>query len=85
MIVNKNEFIKSFLNDDTTKKANNLFMILNDDKIEVVNYYTIIASKKINDDTINLNIKKYSQTTSKNQNLIKRLATQKGYTIKEYQ
>lgn len=85
MIKNKIEFIKDFLNDDTNTKANNLYMIVNDDIINLVNYSTIIASKKINDDTINLNIKKYSQTTSKNQNLIKRLATQKGYTIKEYQ
>ena len=60
-------------------------MYRSDDIINLVNYNTIIASKKINDDTINLNIKKYSQTTSKNQNEIKRQATQKGYTIKEYQ
>lgn len=85
MIVNKKEFIKSFLNDDTTKKSSNLYMFISDDIINLVNYKTIIASKKINDDTINLNIKKYSQTTSKNQNEIKRQATQKGYTIKEYQ
>ena len=84
MIVNKREFITSFLNDDTTKKSSNLYMIIDDNKIMMINYNTIIASKKINDDTINLNIKKYSQTTSKNQNLIKRLATQKGYIIKEY-
>ena len=84
MIVNKREFITSFLNDDTTKKSSNLYMIIDDNKIMMINYNTIIASKKINDDKINLNIKKYSQTTSKNQNLIKRLATQKGYTIKEY-
>lgn len=85
MIVNKKEFIKSFLNDDTTKKSSNLYMFINDDIINLVNYNTIIASKKINDDIINLNIKKYSQTTSKNQNEIKRQATQKGYIIKEYQ
>lgn len=85
MIVNKKEFIKSFLNDDTTKKSSNLYMFISDDIINLVNYNTIIASKKINDDTINLNIKKYSQTTSKNQNEIKRQATQKGYIIKEYQ
>ena len=85
MIVNKKEFIKSFLNDDTTKKSSNLYMFISDDIINLVNYKTIIASKKINDDTINLNIKKYSQTTSKNQNEIKRQATIKGYTIKEYQ
>lgn len=84
MIVNKREFITSFLNDDTTKKSSNLKMIVNNNIISIVNYYTIIASKKINDDTINLNIKKYSQTTTKNQNEIKRQATQKGYIIKEY-
>lgn len=84
MIKNKIEFINDFLNDDTNTKANNLYMYRSDDIINLVNYNTIIASKKINDDKINLNIKKYSQTTSKNQNLIKRLATQKGYIIKEY-
>lgn len=84
MIKNKIEFINDFLNDDTNTKASNLYMYRSDDIINLVNYNTIIASKKINDKTINLNIKKYSQTTSKNQNYIKRLATQKGYIIKEY-
>jgi len=84
MIVNKNEFIKSFLNDDTSKKSSNLIMIIDDNKIMMINYNTIIASKIINDNIINLNIKKYSQTTTKNQNLIKRLATDKGFIIKEY-
>ena len=57
MIKNKIEFINDFLNDDTNTKANNLYMIVNDDIINLVNYSTIIASKKINDKTINLNIK----------------------------
>lgn len=84
MIKNKIEFINDFLNDDTNTKASNLYMYRSNDIINLVNYNTIIASKKINDKTINLNIKKYSQTTSKNQNYIKRIATQKGYIIKEY-
>ena len=84
MIKNKIEFIKDFLNDDTNTKSSNLKTFINDDIINLVNYNTIIAYKKINDKTIYLNIKKYSQTTTKNQNLIKRLATQKGYIIKEY-
>lgn len=85
MIVNKNKMINSFLNDDTSKKSSNLKMIVNDDIIKLINYNTIIASKKINDNIINLNISKYSQTTSRNQNEIKRQAEQKGYIIKEYQ
>lgn len=85
MIVNKIEFIKSFLNDEVNRKSSNLKIIVNDDIIKLVNYNTIIASKKINDNIINLNISKYSQTTSRNQNEIKRQAEKKGFIIKEYQ
>lgn len=85
MIINKIEFIKSFLNDEVNRKSSNLKIIVNDDIIKLVNYNTIIASKKINDNIINLNISKYSQTTSRNQNEIKRQAEKKGFIIKEYQ
>lgn len=85
MIVNKIEFIKSFLNDEVNRKSSNLKIIVNDDIIKLINYNTIIASKKINDNIINLNISKYSQTTSRNQNEIKRQAEKKGFIIKEYQ
>ena len=85
MIVNKIEFIKSFLNDEVNRKSSNLKIIVNDDIIKLVNYNTIIASKKINDNIINLNISKYSQRTSRNQNERKRQAEKKGFIIKEYQ
>ena len=84
MIKNKIEFINLRIQNNNNLTDSNESDNRSDDIINLVNYNTIIASKKINDKTINLNIKKYSQTTSKNQNYIKRIATQKGYIIKEY-
>ncbi len=48
----------------------------------LVNYSTIIAY--FENDTLYLNTKKYSVTTSKIQNTIRRLAIEKGLTIVEY-
>lgn len=63
---NKNDLIRSFVLGETKGKASNL-------KIEgnkLINYYTVIALRKGND--IYLNIDKYSSTTSRNQNLVRR-------------
>lgn len=49
---------------------------------ELINYSTIIAF--FENDALYLNVKKYSVTTSKIQNTIKRLATEKNIEIIEY-
>jgi len=56
---------------------------LQTDGNKIINYSTIIAffDRK---DNLYLNTKKYSQTTSKIQNTIRRLAIEKGLTIVEY-
>ena len=55
---------------------------LKTNSLELINYSTVIAWKEHKDsDTIHLNTKKYSQTTSK----IRQLASQKGLNIEEYE
>jgi hypothetical protein len=55
---------------------------LQTDGNKLINYSTIIAY--FENDTLYLNTKKYSVTTSKIQNTIRRLASGKGLTIVEY-
>lgn len=50
---------------------------------ELINYSTRIAY--IEKGVLHLNTKRYSVTTSKIQNNIRRLASERGFTIKEYQ
>lgn len=49
----------------------------------LINYKTEIA-RKIADDTIELNVRKYSVTTSKIQGKIRYAAMQHGFKIQEY-
>ena len=55
---------------------------LQTDGEKLINYSTIIAY--FENDTLYLNTKKYSQTTSKIQNTIRRLASDKNIKIMEY-
>lgn len=50
---------------------------------ELINYNTKIAY--IEDNTLYINVKKYSSTTSKIQNKLKQLASLTSYNIIEYQ
>lgn len=64
----KNDLIRKFVNGEKNGKGSNL-------KIEgniLINYNTIIAFRK--DNLIYLNSQKYSQTTTRNQNLIRSYA-----------
>lgn len=72
-MLNKDDLIKDFCNGLEKGKSSNLEIIKNGDKTLLYNYETIIAVRDAND-TIFLNLKKYSRTTTKNQNLIKRYA-----------
>lgn len=59
---------------------------LKTNSLELINYSTVIAWKERKDsDTIHLNTKKYSQTTSKIQSKIRQLASQQGLNIVEYE
>ena len=53
------------------------------ENFELINYWTRIAYVK--DNTLYINVKKYSSTTSKIQNKIKYLASLTDYNIVEYQ
>lgn len=57
---------------------------LKTDGLKLINYSTLIAYKIENENTVFLNSKKYSQTTSKIQSLIRFLAGQKGFKLVEY-
>jgi hypothetical protein len=50
---------------------------------QLINYSTEIA-RKVGPDTIELNVRKYSATTSKIQRMIRSAADSNGYKIQEY-
>ena len=52
-----------------------------DHKAVIRSYETSIAIIDYNKEVVMLNIKKYSRTTSKHQNLIQREATRKGFKV----
>jgi len=89
--MNNKKVILSFLNKEKNKTClrdivNGYYIYkgrtLTTDGSILVNYSTVIASWN-QDGSINLNMKKYSVTTSKIQQLIKRLATDKKIIINE--
>ena len=72
--MNKIELIKNFVKGGTNLKGSNLYTITNE-KIgitELINYSTTIAVYYHNTNCVLLNSTKYSVTTSKNQNYIRR-------------
>lgn len=52
------------------------------DGLKLVNYSTIIA-RHINNNVVEINVKKYSVTTTKIQNKLKQLAKEYGYDVVE--
>lgn len=72
-MLNKDELIKNFCNGLEKGKGSNLEILKGGNKTLLINYGTIIAVRDTNG-TIFLNTIKYSRTTSKNQNLIRRYA-----------
>jgi len=76
------DLIKSFLTTKDNKKVGNLLTKYNSetDEVFLINYSTIIAKKKKSQVTIST--KKYSVTTTKIQNMIKRMAEQNGLIVK---
>ena len=78
--MNKYDFITAFINGKYAKASN---LICTGDT--VINYSAEIArildfDKKIAE----VNVKKYSRPTTKNQNMIKRMLLNNGFTVKEY-
>jgi hypothetical protein len=84
-MINKNEFLRLFVAGCNVYdyKSSNLkaYHNLNKDIVVIVNYNTPIAYSK--DAKIYLNNCKYSQTTSTNQNKIKRLCNQLNVELVE--
>lgn len=75
--MNKSELIKGFVLGYVTGTGSNLYIVGR----RLINYSTTIAYRV--SDTIILNAQKYSVTTSKNQNIIKREATARGIKVIE--
>lgn len=71
--------LRDIVNGYYTYKGRTLYTIDN----KLVNYNTIIAY--IDNDTLYINTKKYSSTTSKIQSKLKYLASLTSYNIVEYQ
>lgn len=69
------ELISNFINGESKGKCGNLSIKGN----KLINYYTCIAYRIGNQ--IYLNAQKYSQTTTKNQNILRR----ESYNITEYE
>lgn len=69
-MLNKNDLIKTFLLTNEEGRGSNLYI----SGETLVNYDTCIAYKK--DGILYLNVKKYSSTTTRNQNLLRRMASE---------
>lgn len=78
------EVVKKFYNQEKAKSSTgNLFVRTNGDySVELVNYKTVIAY--IEDDTVYLNIRKYSSTTSTIQTMLIEEGSKTDYNFKFY-
>lgn len=74
--IDKNEFMRMFVSgcNMATYKSSNLYSVITSEKTSIINYNTPIAIAYNN--IIYVNTDKYSQTTTKNTNLIIRLCKQ---------
>lgn len=76
--VRNEEVIRAFLSGFPAKSHNEN---LRTDGYDLVNYSTVIAIRDGNE--VILNRRKYSVTTSRIQNMVRRLAQEMGFTVKE--
>ena len=76
-MLNKNDLIRTYLLTKEENKGSNLYISGN----ALINYSTCIAYKK--DGLLYLNVEKYSVTTTKNQNLLRRIAGENNIRICE--
>ena len=76
-MLNKNDLIRTFLLTNEQNKGSNLVI----DGNALINYNTCIALKK--DGLLYLNANKYSQTTTRNQNLLRRKASEYNIRVCE--
>lgn len=80
---NKSDFLEDYIlfeGENKQEKSSNLYI---NDNGELINYYTRIAYFK--DGDLYLNITKYSQTTSVNQNKLIALANKYGINVIKYE
>ena len=80
---NKNEFLTDFVLYGGDGLSSNLYIIDNHDLSKLINYSTIIAIKDNSKNMVILNNSYYSRTTSKNQNMIKRLCEHYNINLME--
>lgn len=88
-MMNKKELLHFFItckSEEVQKqKGSNLYIIIDNDNINLINYTTIIAYKKIsNNNIIYLNNKRYSKTTTTNTNKLRELIKEYNKEVKEY-
>ena len=88
-MMNKKELLQFFVtcrSEEVQKqKASNLYITIDNENINLINYKTIIAYKQINNNNIiYLNNKRYSKTTTTNQNIIKQLIKEYRKELEEY-
>ncbi len=80
---NKNDFLKNYIlerGENKSEKSSNLYINYNGD---LINYYTKIAYFK--NDTLYLNISKYSRTTKRNQNTLLYYANYYNINVVKYE
>lgn len=80
---NKNDFLENYIltrGGNKQEKSSNLYINSNG---ELINYYTKIAYFK--NDTLYLNISKYSSTTSRNQNTLLYYANYYSVNVIKYE
>lgn len=76
--------LRDIKNDYYEFKGCTLRSLVNDSDYDIILYIYDTAIAKIKNNNLYLNIHKYSKTTSKIQNLIKRIASEYNYIIYEY-
>ena len=80
---NKSDFLKDFVLYGGDGMSSNLYILDNNNISKLINYNTIIAIKDNDKNMVILNNSYYSRTTSKNQNMIKRLCDYYGINLLE--
>lgn len=77
--MNRNQIIEKFIAGGTSGKASSLSIRKIENGAELMSYWTPIASRYDDSSVIRVNVKKYSQTTTRQQNALLGLLHRSGY------
>lgn len=77
--MNRNQIIERFISGGTSGKASSLSIRETENGAELLSYWTPIAFRYNDSSVITVNVKKYSQTTSRQQNTLLGLLHSSGY------